>query len=117
MDDVRCKREEGLIALEDVAGIDLLNYIVQDGFVAVGDDSLALCLELLIDGRCKMEDVRCSHADHRFILHLVSYICASEPLPVLRNLYGLKRTVYRQGSHYGEEALSSRGIHGLPSEL
>ena len=106
-----------LIPLEDVAGVDLVEDVVQAAVVAIGDDGLALCLELLIDGRCKMEDVRCSHADRRFILHLVSYICASEPLPVLRNLYGLKRTVYRQGSHYGEADLSSRGIHGLPSEL
>ena len=37
---------QNLIAFEDIAGVDLVLYIVEAAVVAVGDDSLALGLEL-----------------------------------------------------------------------
>ena len=36
----------GLIAFEDVAGVDFIFYVVEDGVVAVGDDNFALGFEL-----------------------------------------------------------------------
>ena len=35
-----------LVATEEVAGVDLVFHIVEDGVVAVGDDGIALTLEL-----------------------------------------------------------------------
>ena len=40
-------RQGGLVATEEVASVNLGLNVIEDGIVAVGDDGIALCLELI----------------------------------------------------------------------